>query len=168
MSLAVLALAGVGAGVYALTDHGSGSGSAGRSPRTPAAAAAYTPVYTHRNLSSRSYDDYFDLIAGKVVTSEGAWSLSTNADSDGESHGAFELQPLTDAYLAGRTAPTFEQCVTGLARHPTRTVRFPSVPPGSSFCLRNRTTGDIAIVQVNDLDYGNWAADVFLSYYKHT
>ncbi|NUS17915.1 MAG: hypothetical protein HOY69_42050 [Streptomyces sp.] len=33
---------------------------------------------------------------------------------------------------------------------------------------RNRTTGDIAIVQVNDLDYGNWAADVFLSYYKHT
>lgn len=168
--VAVLALAGVG--IYAISAHGSGSGSGsgggsgGGSSHTPAAgSAAYTPAYTHRNLSLRDYNDYFDLIAGTVVTREGAWSLSTNSGND--SQGAFELQPLTDAYLAGRTVPTAAQCAAGLARRPTQHVRFPAVPPGSSFCLRNRTTGDIAVVQVNDLDDGNWAADIFLSYYRH-
>ncbi|MEV4186722.1 hypothetical protein AB0J28_35390 [Streptosporangium canum] len=42
------------------------------------------------------------------------------------------------------------------------------MPPRTSFCLRNRSTGDIAVVQVNDLDYGNWAADIFLTYYRRT
>lgn len=83
------------------------------------------------------------------------------------SAGRFRTAAVTDAYLAGRTVPTAAQCAAGLARRPTRRVRFPAVPPGSSFCLRNRTTGDIAVVQVNDLDDGNWAADIFLSSYRH-
>ncbi|MFF0309332.1 hypothetical protein ACFYSC_18045 [Streptosporangium sp. NPDC004379] len=174
---AVLVLAAAGGGVYVVRATGSP-----QSPRanetldvTPADRAqaggdsgahssAYTPVYVGRPLSLRDYEEYFDLIAGVVVAREGAWTLSTNAG--GNSRGAFELQSLTDAYLAGRTVPTVGDCVAGLAQHPTREVRFPQVPPGTSFCLRDRNTGDIAVVRVNDLDYGNWAAAVFITYYR--
>ncbi|MEU6739382.1 hypothetical protein [Streptosporangium sandarakinum] len=174
-----LVLAAAGGGVYAMQTIGSsqspraneapgatptGGASSGGGGRTP--SSAYTPVYVNRPLSVRNADEYFDLIAGTVVPRAGAWTLSTYAG--GDSRGAFDLQSLTDAYLAGRTVPTADDCVTGLARHPTRKVRFPQAQPGISFCLRNRSSGDIAVVQVNDLDDGNWAATVFITYYRRT
>ncbi|WP_225850183.1 helix-turn-helix transcriptional regulator [Streptomyces sp. HPF1205] len=136
------------------------------SPAPQSRASDYTAVYTGRTRSLRDYNEYFDLLTGTVVGREGAWTMSTNAG--GDSHGAFELQPMTDAYLAGRIVPTADQCAAGLARHATNRVRFPQAPPGTSFCLRDRPTGDIVVVQVIDLDYGNWAATVTLTRYRRT
>lgn len=130
--------------------------------RKAAADLLPRPIPTHAALPAA----LANLQPGAVVSREGAWTMSTN--TGGDSHGAFELQPMTDAHLTGRIVPTADQCAAGLARHATNHVRFPQARPGTSFCLRDRPTGDIVVVQVIDLDYGNWAATVTLTRYHRT
>lgn len=106
-----------------------------------------------------------DLTAGTIVEGDAGWTLSSNAG--GNSKGAFELPDNTDAYIsAGRLGA--DQCAAGIARRPTRSVRFPQVPPGHWFCLRSPKNGDLAVVKVIDLDDGDWGAKLAVEYYERT
>jgi len=163
LSAAVVAAAsGVVYGVLTPKDHKDHK--AGQAAGT---TAGYTLVYGHRTLSMKDYTYYLDLRAGAVRSSETAWSLSTNAGGDG--NGAFELQPLTDAYVVpGRTAPSAPQCSAGATRHPADgLLHFRQAPPGSVLCLRDTTNGDVAIVAVIDVDHGNYATTDDITYYRH-
>ncbi|MFD8810414.1 hypothetical protein ACFV23_02675 [Streptomyces sp. NPDC059627] len=128
---------------------------------------AYTPVYRDRTLSLKNYNYYFDLPTGAVRGSETAWSVSTDAGGDGD--GAFEVQPLTDAYVVpGKAVPSAEQCAAKATRHPADgRLHFRQVPPGTTFCLRDTVNGDIATFTVIDLDHGDYAATDDITYYRH-
>ncbi|MGW3195937.1 hypothetical protein ACWDBD_15380 [Streptomyces sp. NPDC001118] len=115
------ALVGVAYGLLAPKAGHSGPASSATTPTTSTASQTtpppgggstpdgYTLVYGHRTLSLKNDNYYFDLRAGAVSGSETAWSLSTNAG--GDSKGAFELQPLTDVYVApGKAAPSAGLC----------------------------------------------------------
>lgn len=151
---------------------GSTASSSPSSPSSPSSSSAseagYTAGYRDQAAELRSSDDDIDLTTGRRTTNEGTWYLSSNAG--GDSRGAFELAPGTDAYVAGATAPGPKKCAQQIASHHPATapdkVHFRDVPVGHWFCLRSRATGDIAVVQVTDLDTGSWGAKVFLSYYR--
>ncbi|MBX7551853.1 hypothetical protein K1Y78_28530 [Streptomyces sp. tea 10] len=44
---------------------------------------------------------------------------------------------------------------------------FEQAPPGSTFCLRDTTNGDIAVITVTDVDHGNYATTDDITYYRH-
>jgi hypothetical protein len=136
-------------------------------PKGATASQGDTLVYARRTLSLKNYDYYFDLRAGAVTRSETRWSVSTNAGGDGD--GAFELQPLTDAYvLPGKTVPTVGRCAAKATSHPTDgRLHFRQAPPGSTVCLRDTKNGDIAVLTVMDVDHGNYAATAEITYYRH-
>ncbi|MEU9440766.1 hypothetical protein AB0D42_07525 [Streptomyces sp. NPDC048304] len=126
----------------------------------------YILVYRHRTLALKNYTFYVDLRAGAVSGSETAWSVSTDAGGDGD--GAFELQPLTDTYVApGRAVPTAGQCAAKATHRPAHGwLHFRQVPPGTTFCLRDTTTGDIAVLTVIDVDHGDYATTDDITYYR--
>ncbi|MEU8687368.1 hypothetical protein [Streptomyces sp. NPDC048665] len=109
----------------------------------------------------------FDLRTGTVSGSETAWSAGTDAGGDG--NGAFELQPLTDAYVVpAKAAPSAGRCGAKATHHPAGGwLHFRHAPPGSSFCLRDTTNGDIAVITVIDVDHGNYATTDDITYYRH-
>ncbi|MER6568826.1 hypothetical protein ABT288_22235 [Streptomyces sp. NPDC001093] len=166
------AVAGVVYGVLAPeAAHGGAASDAAASSARPSAPATttpddYAPVYRHRTLSLKNYRYYFDLRAGAVSGSETAWSVGTDAGGDG--NGAFELQPLTDAFVVpGKAVPTAGQCAAEATRHPADGwLHFRQAPPGSTFCLRDTTSGDIAVITVIDVDHGNYATTDDISYYR--
>jgi hypothetical protein len=135
---------------------------------SPVSEAGYTARYRDRAAELRSSDDDIDLTTGKRTGSEDTWYLSSNAG--GDSQGAFELAPGTDAYVAGVTRPSPGTCAQQIARHHPATapnkVHFREVPSGRWFCLRSRATGDIAVVQVRQLDGRDWGATMILSCYR--
>ncbi|MFI1069498.1 hypothetical protein [Streptomyces puniciscabiei] len=49
---------------------------------------------------------------------------------------------------------------------PWRRLHFRQAPPGSTFCLRDTTRGDIAVVTVIDVDHGNYATTDDVTYYR--
>ncbi|WP_217562073.1 hypothetical protein [Streptomyces sp. GbtcB6] len=134
---------------------------------TVSASSGYTLVYGHRTLSLKNYNYAFDLRAGAVSGSESSWSVSTNAGGDG--NGAFEIQPLTDAYVVpGKTAPSAAQCAAKATRRPAKGwIHFRQAPPGRTVCLRDTTNGDIAVFTVIDVDHGNYATTDDITYYRH-
>ncbi|MFC8516537.1 hypothetical protein [Streptomyces sp. NPDC057257] len=155
------ATAAVGAIVYGEVAPKDGSGD------TTSASGEYTLVYGHRTLSLKNYNYFFDLRAGVVSGSETAWSVSTNAGGDGK--GAFEIQPLTDAYVVpGNTVPSPARCAAKATRHPTEgRIHFRQAPPGRTVCLRDTTNGDIAVFTVIDVDHGDYATTDEITYYRH-
>ncbi|OLZ65582.1 hypothetical protein AV521_31545 [Streptomyces sp. IMTB 2501] len=179
--LSVAVTAAVSAVVYGVVTPRSGhSGAAAASATSPVPGTArtsgagptpssdgYTLVYGHRSLSLKNYNYAFDLRAGTVSGSETPWSASTDAGGDGD--GAFELQPLTDAYVVpGKTVPSAGQCAAKATHHPAKGwLHFRQVPPGSTFCLRDTRTGDIAVFTVIDVDHGNYATTDDITYYRH-
>ncbi|WP_330336078.1 hypothetical protein [Streptomyces sp. NBC_00557] len=156
---------GTGHARAASTTTASRARPSGTGTTTPA-PHGYTLVYRHRTLALKNYTFYFDLRAGAVSGSETAWSVSTDAGGDG--NGAFELQPLTDAYVApGRSVPTAAQCAGEATDRPAHGwLHFRQVPPGTTFCLRDTTTGDIAVLTVIDVDHGDYATTDDITYYR--
>ncbi|MFC4909358.1 serine/threonine-protein kinase [Actinomadura gamaensis] len=140
------------------------------------ARSSYAPVYRDRRLELPDYNFYIDLDAGTVVEGHGGWTMSSNAGGDG--HGAFELPAATDAYVPapGGASLTADACAAGLASAPTRLptldgdtiLRFPRVPPGSSFCLRSRPTGRLAVIRVIDTDDGDYGAKLAIDAYERS
>ncbi|WP_217553162.1 hypothetical protein [Streptomyces sp. GbtcB6] len=139
----------------------------GHTGTASSASEGYTRVYAHRRLFLKDYHYYFDLRAGVSGPAETEWSISTNAGGDGA--GAFEIQPLTDVYVvSGKAAPTAAQCAAKAAHHPAEDrLHFRDAPPGRTFCLRDTTNGDIAVVTVLDVDHGNYATTDTVTYYRH-
>ncbi|MFD4502740.1 hypothetical protein [Streptomyces sp. NPDC058457] len=139
----------------------------GHADPASSASEGYTRVYAHRRLFLKDYHYYFDLRAGVSGAAETEWSISTNAGGDGA--GAFEIQPLTDVYVvSGKAAPTATQCAAKAVRHPAKDrLHFRDAPPGRTFCLRDTTNGDIAVVTVLDVDHGNYATTDTVTYYRH-
>ncbi|MET7901712.1 serine/threonine-protein kinase [Streptomyces sp. NPDC005355] len=129
--------------------------------------SSYTAGYRHRTLSLPDYDHYIDLPGGKVVKDDTRWSLSTNSGGDGK--GAFGLQGTTDAYVSGKRAVTPERCADRIAAHrPLReAVHFSQAPAGQWFCVRDRSTGDVALIDVLDTDSGDYTITVTVDYYRH-
>lgn len=127
--------------------------------------ARYTTGYKGRTLTLPDYDHYIDLPTGKVVKGDGRWMLSTNSGGDG--HGAFELQDATEAQIAGERRVTPERCAELVAHRPLREkVRFAQAPAGRWFCMRDRISGDVAVVQVLDTDSGDYTVTVAVDYYR--
>ncbi|NUP43164.1 MAG: hypothetical protein HOY76_40640 [Streptomyces sp.] len=95
------------------------------------------------------------------------WQGGTDAGGDG--NGAFEVQPPADAYVVpGRTTPNAGQCAAKATRHPARRwIHFRQVPPGCTFCLRDRASGDIAVLTVIDVDHGSYTTTDDITYYRH-
>jgi hypothetical protein len=157
---------GTGHARAAATTTAPGTRPSGTTGTTTAGAHDYTLVYRHRTLALKTYTVYFDLRAGAVSASETAWSVSTDAGGDG--NGAFELQPLTDVFVApGRTVPTVARCAAGATDRPAHgRLHFRQVPPGTTFCLRDTTTGDIAVLTVIDVDHGDYATTDDITYYR--
>ncbi|MEU5028526.1 serine/threonine-protein kinase [Streptomyces milbemycinicus] len=137
-------------------DGGKGGGKDG--------GARYTAGYKGRTLTLPDYDHYIDLPTGKVVKGDGRWMLSTNSGGDG--HGAFELQDATEAQIAGERSVTPERCAELVVHRPLREkVRFAQAPAGRWFCMRDRISGDVAVVQVLDTDSGDYTVTVAVDYY---
>ncbi|KAK1181265.1 serine/threonine-protein kinase [Streptomyces sp. NBS 14/10] len=127
--------------------------------------ARYTAGYKGRTLTLPDYDHYIDLPTGKVVKGDGRWMLSTNSGGDG--HGALELQDATEAQIAGERPVTPERCAELVAHRPLREkVRFAQAPAGRWFCMRDRISGDVAVVQVLDTDSGDYTVTVAVDYYR--
>ncbi|MFD4604416.1 hypothetical protein ACFWPQ_41175 [Streptomyces sp. NPDC058464] len=146
-------------------DHGHAGTASSASSSTPA-SESYTRVYAHRRLFLKDYHYYFDLRAGVSGSEETEWSISTNSGHDGD--GAFEIQPLTDVYVvSGKAAPTAAQCAARAVHHPAEDLlHFRDAPPGRTFCLRDTTNGDIAVVAVLDVDHGNYSTTDTVTYYR--
>ncbi|WP_145968874.1 hypothetical protein [Streptomyces hyaluromycini] len=145
----------------------AGTASSASASASVSASEGYTRVYAHRRLFLKDYHYYFDLRAGVSGPAETEWSISTNAGGDGA--GAFEVQPLTDVYVvSGKAAPTAAQCAARAVHHPAEDrLHFRDAPPGRTFCLRDTTNGDIAVVTVLDVDHGNYATTDTVTYYRH-
>lgn len=47
-------------------------------------------------------------------------------------------------------------------------VRFPQVPAGTWFCVRDNITHDIAVIQVLDKDDGDWSTTIAVTAYRPT
>ncbi|MGW1747024.1 hypothetical protein ACWCRD_15740 [Streptomyces sp. NPDC002092] len=79
------------------------------------------------------------------------------------------LRPLTDAYaVPGRTTPNAGPCAAKATRHPPRGwIHFRQAPPSCTFCLRDTTSGHIAVLTVIDLDHVNYATTDDITYYRH-
>ncbi|MEU6537685.1 hypothetical protein [Streptomyces sp. NPDC047000] len=163
-AVAVAALAAVGGGVYALRAGDSG-GSSGSPRAQEKPQDGYSLVYRGRPAATANADSSIDLTAGKAAA-QGAWLLSS--DSGGDGKGAFDLQDATDAALSPQPSPTPTECLTAITEKPLAKVSFALAPAGTTFCLRWRLDGGIAVVHVLDLDTGNWAIRVSLDYYRHT
>ena len=161
-AVVVAVSAAVGGGVYLLQAGGSGGSS--RSPRAQAKVQdGYTLVYRGKPAATAGSDSSIDLTTG-TVAAEGPWMLSSYGG--GDSKGAFDVQDATDAALSAQSSPTPAQCLTSIAERQLAKVSFALAPAGTTFCLRWKLDGDIAVVHVLDLDTGNWAIKVSLDYYR--
>nr|WP_277751737.1 MULTISPECIES: protein kinase [unclassified Streptomyces] len=128
--------------------------------------AGYQRLYATRPLTLPGADQPIDLRSGRL-TSKGTWVLST--DSGGDSKGAYDLQDSSDAYIAGQSPVSPARCAVGIAQQPVADkVRFPQVPAGTWFCVRDTLTHDIAIIQVLDKDDGDWSTTIAVTAYRPT
>ncbi|MGW7822494.1 hypothetical protein ACWGLF_31300 [Streptomyces puniciscabiei] len=59
--------------------------------------------------------------------------------------------------MPGQAVPTAGRCTAKAIRQ---------TPPGSAFCLRDTTSGDIAVVTVIDVDHGNHATTDDITCYR--
>ncbi|WP_330281839.1 protein kinase domain-containing protein [Streptomyces sp. NBC_00588] len=128
--------------------------------------AGYRRLYAPRPLTLPGADSLIDLGRGRVA-SKGTWMLST--DAGGDSKGAYDLQDSSDAYISGQSPVSPARCAVGIAQHPVADqVRFPQVPAGTWFCVRDTLTHDIAVIQVLDKDDGDWSTTITVTAYRPT
>ncbi|MGW3564138.1 serine/threonine-protein kinase [Streptomyces sp. NPDC000941] len=164
MAGALLGVAAVAVVIAVVLTTGGDEDGGGKDSGKDGGGAWYTAGYKGRTLTLPDYDHYIDLPTGKVVKGDGRWMLSTNSGGDG--HGAFELQDATEAQIAGERPVTPERCAELVARRPLREkVRFAQAPAGRWFCMRDRISGDVAVVQVLDTDSGDYTVTVAVDYY---
>jgi len=124
----------------------------------------YQRLYAARPVTLPGADRPVDLVRGRIASS-GSWLLST--DAGGNSKGAYELQDSSDAYIAGQSPVTPARCALGITQQPVADkVRFPQVPAGTWFCVRDSLTHDIAIIQVLDKDDGDWSTTIAVTAYE--
>ncbi|MFJ8043045.1 serine/threonine-protein kinase [Kitasatospora sp. NPDC096147] len=103
----------------------------------------YTPVYTGRELSSPSTSYDFDIKSGKVVANYTTkWWIGHGSEE-------FQMPSESDAYIApSGTALTPENCSAAIDREPVKELRYDELPAGRSFCVRARTSMEVAVVRV--------------------
>ncbi|WP_051969289.1 serine/threonine-protein kinase [Kitasatospora azatica] len=133
--------------------------------RTPADSAgpdappAYTAAYTDAVLTAPddSYD--FDIKTGRVVAAESTpWSIGHNSTE-------FLIPFGSNAALAPNGRPTPAECSTAVDQHAATAVDFADLPAGGAFCVRSRSTQDLAIVRVIGVT-DNGPVKVSMDYYR--
>ncbi|MER5864099.1 serine/threonine-protein kinase [Kitasatospora sp. NPDC002040] len=150
----LLAVGGTVGGVLWVKNSGAKSGGSG--------PGGYAAEYTDRELLSPDGRYDFDLKLGKVIPSQGAtWFLGHSSDE-------FYLTEDSDAFIAEEEQqPTPEQCAAGIDQQPVTALRFDDVPAGRYFCVRERSTHDLAIVRVIGTNPDGGPVEVSLGYYRH-
>ncbi|WP_371479576.1 protein kinase [Kitasatospora sp. NBC_00315] len=123
----------------------------------------YTAVYTDKEGVAPSSSYNFDLLTGKVVSSEVSlsWDLSP-------SYSHFNWPSGTDAYIARAATLSPEECSAAIDQEPVADLKYDDLPQGKYFCLRNRSNLNVVIVKV--LEQGNTssgAVKLSLSYYRN-
>ncbi|GIG61594.1 serine/threonine protein kinase [Longispora fulva] len=136
----------------------SASPGAGRVAETPA-VPRYSAVYTAVTLTAPddSYD--FDIRTGTLTPAESTtWAV-------GHTNGEFLAPDASDAYLAPGGRLTAEECATAADQRPVTRLGFADAAPGRAFCVRSRTTRDIAVVLVVSATVGG-PVTVAMDYYR--
>ena len=142
-------------------DDASPSASPGASASTR--RTRYTAVYTDKEGVAPSSSYNFDLLTGKVVSSEVSlsWDLSPSYDH-------FSLPSGSDAYVSHTATLTPEECSAAIDQEPVARLNYDDLPQGKSFCVRNRSNLNVVIVKV--VEQGNTssgAVKLSLSYYRN-
>ncbi|MFF7588050.1 protein kinase [Kitasatospora purpeofusca] len=125
----------------------------------PTSPATYTAAYTGTVLTAPddSYD--FDLETGRLAPARSTeWSVGHNADE-------FLIPTGSDAAITPGGRPTPTDCSTAIDRQPTTALDFSDLPPGRAFCVRSRSTHDVAIVRVVSVT-GNGPVKVSMDRYR--
>ncbi|WP_412543247.1 serine/threonine-protein kinase [Longispora sp. K20-0274] len=126
---------------------------------SPAAGPRYSAVYTAVTLTAPddSYD--FDIRTGALTPAESTpWAI-------GHTNGEFLAPDASDAYLAPGGELTAEQCATAADQRPVTRLTFADASAGRAFCVRSRSTRDIAVVRVVAAATGG-PVTVSMDYYR--
>ncbi|MFE5331685.1 serine/threonine-protein kinase [Embleya sp. NPDC056575] len=111
------------------------------SPMTPA-ESGYTAIYAEAVLTAPDDGYDFDIASGSVRPAESTkWAI-------GHNNGEFLIPAGSDAAVMRAETTTPEECVAALDRRPIGIVTFRDVAAGQSFCVRSRTTRELALVRV--------------------
>ncbi|MEV4611523.1 hypothetical protein AB0K43_02825 [Kitasatospora sp. NPDC049258] len=146
---AVALLAGAGGACY-LLDPGADEG------------GDYTAVHTGTELTSPDHTYEFDLTAGSVVPqSTATWYVGRTTDE-------FFVPEDSDAYIApAGSRPTLADCVKGIDSRPDTALPFTTHGPGRAFCVRARTSRDVAVVRVLSTGTDDGPVKVSVDFYRH-
>ncbi|MFF7614680.1 serine/threonine-protein kinase [Streptomyces lavendulae] len=142
----VMALGGAVGGVLLVVEADQILGDTGTSddtsPDTAASTATYAAAYTETVLTAPddSYD--FDITSGTLTPARSTpWAVGHNADG-------FLSPSDSDASSTPSGRPTPAECGAAIDRQPATSLAFGDLPAGRAFCVRSRSTHDIAIVRV--------------------
>ncbi|WP_404961237.1 serine/threonine-protein kinase [Streptomyces sp. 147326] len=130
------------------------------SPDAAASTATYTPAYTETVLTAPddSYD--FDITTGTLTpTRSTPWAVGHNADG-------FLSPSDSDASITPSSQPTPAECSTAIDQQPATAVGFGDLPTGRAFCVRSRSTHDIAILRVITVS-DNGPVTISMDYYRN-
>ncbi|WP_133897388.1 hypothetical protein [Streptomyces sp. KS 21] len=112
------------------------------SPGAAASTVTYAAAYTETVLTAPddSYD--FDITTGTLTPARSTpWAVGHDADG-------FLSPPDSDASITPSGRPTPAECWAAIDRQPATALAFGDLPAGHAFCVRSRSTHDIAIVRV--------------------
>lgn len=130
------------------------------SPEAAASTAAYAAAYTETVLTAPddSYD--FDITTGTLTPARSTpWAVGHDADG-------FLIPSDSDASITPSGRPTPAECAAAIDRQPATALAFGDLPAGRAFCVRSRSTHDIAIVRVVTVaDSG--PVTISLDYYRN-
>jgi hypothetical protein len=111
-------------------------------PDMATSTATYAAAYTDAVLTApdNSYD--FDITTGTLAPARSTpWAVGHNTDG-------FLIPPDSDTSIALSGRPTAADCSTAIDQEPARALAFGDLPAGRAFCVRSRSTHDIATVRV--------------------
>ncbi|MET9079011.1 hypothetical protein ABZX95_44450 [Streptomyces sp. NPDC004232] len=134
--------------------HGGTASGAVSPPASPATHTAHPPASTQPSPSGADSSpaptgsDGYTLVYGHRTLSLKGYNYSFDLRTGTVSGSETAWSAGTDAGGDGNGA--FEQA-----------------PQGSTFCLRDTTNGDIAVITVTDVDHGNYATTDDITYYRH-
>ncbi len=125
-----------------------------------ASTATYTPAYTETVLTAPddSYD--FDITTGTLTPARSTpWAVGHNADG-------FLSPSDSDASITPSGRPTPAECSTAIDQQPATALGFGDLPTGRAFCMRSRSTHDIAILRVITVA-DNGPVTISMDYYRN-
>lgn len=123
---------------------------------------SWTSVYGQAELTTPDSGYDFDLTSGKVVPQQTTnWAI-------GRTDTEFRWSVDSDAFAAPDGNLTPADCNEGIDSHPVTTLKFGDLPAGSTFCVRSRTTRDIAIAKVKSGTPDGGEVTLVLEYFRHS